>query len=139
LTRGEAEFQWASRSPGSLIVHERSLVRTLLRQVEEILREYPRARVCRIHVSVGEFAGVEAGLLEPAFEELTHATDLEGARLVVQLEPLEARCRSCHHLFRIMSFHFECPRCQHRALEIVRGEQLILDRVELEEEQEEAS
>ncbi|MFN9952094.1 MAG: hydrogenase maturation nickel metallochaperone HypA, partial [bacterium] len=99
LTRGEAEFQWASRPPGSLAVHERSLVRTLLRQVEEILQGYPRARVCRIHVSVGEFAGVEAALLEPAFEELTHATDLEGARLVVQLEPLEARCRSCHHLF----------------------------------------
>jgi len=122
---------------GKLLVHERTLVRSLLQQVMEIRRGYPRARVRAVHVSVGEFAGVEASLLEPAFEELTEATDMEDARLVIQREPLEARCRSCHHLFRIMEFLFECPSCHARVLDIVRGERLMLDRVELEEEPEE--
>lgn len=120
-------------------MHERTLVRSLLKQVEAIGREHPGARVLRVHVRIGEFSGVEPALLEPAFEELTHATDMEGARLVIQLQPLEARCPSCHHLFRIEAFRFECPQCHDRALEIVRGEELVLERVDLEEEQEEPS
>jgi hydrogenase nickel incorporation protein HypA/HybF len=114
-------------------MHELSLARALLRQVEELRQSHRAAGVRTVCVSVGEFSGVEADLLDSAFCQLTQGTPVEGARLSINRVPLEARCTACEHEFTVHAFCFVCPRCEARDVRIVRGEELMLETLTLAE------
>jgi hydrogenase nickel incorporation protein HypA/HybF len=120
-------------------MHERSLVRALLRQVEAIAEEHAPSRVVGIRVRIGEFSGVEAELLRSAYEELSAETMLEAAELTVDRVPLEAVCRQCGETFCIARFRFECPNCGGAQLTISGGEELLLESVVMEVDSHEES
>ena len=114
-------------------MHERSIVRALLRQVCELQTERGADRVVAVRVSVGEFSGVEADLVRTAFEELVEDSPIHGARLELQSIPLTAHCPACSQEFAIVNFEFKCPDCGVAHVKIVRGEGLVLESVTLEE------
>lgn len=113
-------------------MHERSLVRALLSQVERLVADHDGERVVRIEVSLGEFSGVDAELFRLAFEELKIPTRLSSAELAVQKTGLEGRCEQCGRQFPIRRFQFECLGCGCRRVTILRGEELMLESVTLE-------
>ena len=115
-------------------MHERSLVRALLRQVEVLAAEHPATRVIGIRVRIGEFSGVEAELLQSAYDDLIEYSALSGAELSVEQVPLEAVCEQCGQRFHIDNYQFECTKCGSVKLEISGGEELLLDSIQLEEE-----
>ena len=57
-------------------MHEYSLAQTLVRQVVQLQERERASRVTSIHVSVGEFAGVDAELLRIAFQNVVSQTAL---------------------------------------------------------------
>jgi hydrogenase nickel incorporation protein HypA/HybF len=114
-------------------MHELSLARALLRQIEELRASRSSGTVRSARISVGEFSGVDAELLQLAFGRSTQGTSLECAQLVVETVPLEAHCRDCRTQFPVLQFHFVCPGCGGRATEVVRGEELMLESVTFEE------
>jgi hydrogenase nickel incorporation protein HypA/HybF len=114
-------------------MHERSLAKALIRQVEDLSREHPESRVSSIRVRIGEFSGVAADVLAPAFAELVRSSPLCGAQLHIQTVPLEAVCDECANKFQIQRFHFECENCRSRRLTLHGGEEMLLESVTLEE------
>lgn len=113
-------------------VHERSLMVALLQQVAKLMEANGAERVKRIEVSVGEFSGVEAELLQTAFEDLVGESPACGAQLLLHRVPLEGVCRSCRQAARIERFRFECAACG-GSVDVVRGEGLVLERVTIEQ------
>jgi hydrogenase nickel incorporation protein HypA/HybF len=113
-------------------VHEYSLVRSLLARVAELARAHPGARICQIDLCVGEFAGVEMELIRLAFDDLVAGSELASTRLHLRMNPLEGRCNQCGDEFPIEQFRFVCPICSGSSIQIVRGEELLLERVALE-------
>jgi hydrogenase nickel incorporation protein HypA/HybF len=114
-------------------MHEHSLVRALLRQVEAIAAEHPGSQIKSFRVRIGEFSGVEVDLLASAYDVLVQDTSLRGAVLNVERVPLEAVCDQCGHEFHIERFQFECDKCGCLRLTLRGGEELLLDSVTLEE------
>jgi hydrogenase nickel incorporation protein HypA/HybF len=114
-------------------MHERSIVRALLRQVQQIAIENSAGRVLSIRVHIGEFSGVEPELLASAYDELVEDTPLCGAALDLQRVPLEAVCDQCGNRFRVERFSFQCTRCGNRHLTLRGGEEMLLDSVTMEE------
>ena len=114
-------------------MHERSIVRALLKQVHELQTARGADRVVAVRVSVGAFSGVEADLIHSAFEELVDDSPIRGARLELQEIPLTARCPLCSCDFAVVNFRFQCPKCDESRVKIVRGEGLVLESVTLEE------
>lgn len=114
-------------------MHERSLAKSLLRQVQAVASKHPTSRVTAIRVRVGEFSGIEPELLESAYDDLAQHTPLNNARLDLKKVPLEAECQQCSNLFRIENFNFQCPACGSVRLTICGGEELLLDSVAMEE------
>lgn len=114
-------------------MHEASLVHSLLQQVEDLLRAHGAQRVTCIRVSVGEFAGVEPELFRSAFELMAPQSVARGATLELQTVPLVARCEECQQEFHVERFEFVCPLCQHSTVSIIRGEELTLEDVTLED------
>jgi hydrogenase nickel incorporation protein HypA/HybF len=110
-------------------MHEFSLVKALLEQVDSLRRRQAAERVVSIHVTIGAFAGVEAELLQEAYRVLVEQSPLRGAELQWELVPLEARCQDCDMQFPVQRFRFECPRCAGREVTILRGDDLRLESI----------
>ena len=114
-------------------MHERSLVQSLLRQVEDLMESNGAQRAVEINVSIGLFAGVERVLFETAFDDMVAKSSARGAQLNVREIPLEARCDACARAFDIVGFKVHCQHCGSKNVNIVRGEELILDNLVVEQ------
>jgi hydrogenase nickel incorporation protein HypA/HybF len=114
-------------------MHERSLVKALLRQVEGLAAEYPDSHVVSIRLHIGEFSGVEPELLASAYHDLITDTPLRRAELELKRVPLEAVCDHCGGQFRIKRFIFQCHNCGSMKLTISGGEEMMLESVTMEE------
>lgn len=113
-------------------MHEQSLIKTLLRQVEEIRGQHDGERVTEVRVEVGLLTGVEPLLLMSAFDQLAPQSTAAGAKLVIDEVPLIARCKSCCCDFEVTDFVFRCPKCN-GTVQVIRGDEFHLVSVSLYE------
>lgn len=115
-------------------MHEQGLMKTLLRQVDQIRCREGGNSVSEIRVSVGPLSGVESLQLAAAFERLSGSPEFdrfEDARFVIEEVPLVAKCGECNRETTITDFDFRCPDCQSN-LQVIRGETLELVSVTIE-------
>lgn len=113
-------------------MHEYSLARALLRQVEEIVRREDAAVASCVRVTIGEFSGVDSELLQLAFQDVAQQSPVVSAELLIEKVPLEARCEDCTNEFLVERFRFVCPTCGSGSVKVIRGEEMMLERVMLE-------
>jgi hydrogenase nickel incorporation protein HypA/HybF len=113
-------------------MHESSLVQALLRQIESIMRDNQATRVISLRVNVGAFSGVEPELFRYAYDALSEDSPVRGARLEMEVVPLECHCRECDDEFAVQDFRFECPSCESSSVSVIRGEGIVLENVTLE-------
>ena len=114
-------------------MHEQSLVRNLLRQVDQIRRENSAQRVVEVCVEIGPMSGVEPLLLSSAFDQL-RCDDMAMARLVIDQVDLLAECGLCDEQFEVRNFCFRCPTCGGN-VRVIRGDELQLVSVSLGNDQ----
>ncbi len=107
-------------------MHERSLIRNLLRQVEQIVVEQGGGQVAEIRVQVGDLSGVEPLLFQTAFDDMAPAVFSSDCQLVLSLVPVTAVCDECDHQFVIVDFQFHCPECQAKAVQVIQGDEVTL-------------
>lgn len=113
-------------------MHEYSVARALLRQVEEIRLAQQANRVQAIRICIGEFSGVEPELLQMAFDALAE-TAMSKTRLEMRRIALTVRCDVCGHEQSVEKFRFECSLCGSSSVTITGGEELTLESVTLEQ------
>lgn len=114
-------------------MHEYSLARALLRDVAVHAAASPGGSVRAITVSIGEFSGIEAELLRSAFEELREQTCASAAELRINCVDLIAVCCRCGLEFPVESFRFVCPDCAHHEVQVVRGDELRLESLTMQD------
>ena len=89
--------------------------------------------VCRVELRVGHLRQVVPSALEFAWQLLTDGTALEGAELVIEHVPARGRCRGCGAETTMSDFPLRCASCGELDLELLAGEELLVDALELEE------
>lgn len=108
-------------------MHEASLVRSLLQQVEQLLRAHGGAAVQNITVEVGPLSGVEPLLVLEAFQRLApDSPAAAAATLQIEEVALEAACGDCGSGFQVHSFRFQCPACGSQAVRVTGGDEFRL-------------
>jgi hydrogenase nickel incorporation protein HypA/HybF len=90
-------------------------------------------RVTKVEVKVGRLRQVVPSALAFAFELVAEGTAVEGAELALEDVPAEGRCRACGAESVLDSFPLRCAGCGGLDLELLRGEELLVDALELEE------
>ncbi len=113
-------------------MHEYSLVRSLLRQVAELMTEHGGTAVESIRVQMGPLSGVERELVEIAFAEEAENSACRVARLIVEEIPLSATCRDCGADFTVERFQFRCTACDSPRMRILSGDEFKLMDIELQ-------
>ena len=111
-------------------MHELSIADSIVRIAS---RQADGRRVSRVQMKVGYLRQVVPSSLAFGFELLAEGTPVEGAELEIEQVPAEGRCRGCGLECRLEGFPLSCPGCGGFDLEILKGEELIVESLELEE------
>jgi hydrogenase nickel incorporation protein HypA/HybF len=111
-------------------MHELSIATALVAIAE---RHAAGRRVSRVDVRVGHLRQVVPSALEFAFELVTNGTSLQGAELVIDPVPVVVRCETCAAQTEQEAFPFACTACGAWDVEVVQGEELLVDSIDLEE------
>ncbi len=113
-------------------MHELSICQALIEQVVQIADEHHAIRVTDIYLTIGPLSGVEPHLLEQAFPFAAVDTIAEKARLTIDKSPVKVYCESCGKETIVAANKLLCGECGTWQTELIGGDEMILQRVELE-------
>ena len=90
-------------------------------------------QVTKVYLKVGHLRQVVPSALAFSFELVAQGTPVEGAELETEEIPVTGKCRGCGAQSRLTEFPLQCTACGGFDLEILQGEELYVESLELEE------
>jgi hydrogenase nickel incorporation protein HypA/HybF len=111
-------------------VHEYSIVAALVDRVGRELDAHPGAIARKLHLRIGELAGVELELLRTAFLTFRERSVCADAELDIKPVAAAWQCSQCK-LPIAAGAVLRCPSCG-RPARLVAGDDIILERIEME-------
>jgi hydrogenase nickel incorporation protein HypA/HybF len=111
-------------------LHELSIAESVVRIAD---RQADGRRVTKVQMKLGHLRQVVPSSLAFSFELVAEGTSVEGAELELDQVPAEGKCRRCGVENRLDGFPLQCQGCGGFDLEILKGEELMVESLELEE------
>jgi hydrogenase nickel incorporation protein HypA/HybF len=111
-------------------MHELALAESVVRIA---CRHAAGRPIARVELKVGHLRQVVPAALEFAFELVAEGTEAGGAELVIAEVPAAGRCKACGVESELPGFPLQCCSCGGLDLELLRGEELLVDSLELED------
>ena len=111
-------------------MHELSIADALARIA---LRHAGGRRIESVEVKVGHLRQVVPDALTFAWTLITDGTEAEGAELIVEEVPAAGVCRGCGMESEWDAFPLACEACGSVDVEILRGEELLVDALTTQE------
>jgi hydrogenase nickel incorporation protein HypA/HybF len=90
-------------------------------------------QVTKVYLKVGHLRQVVPSALTFSFELVAQGTPVEGAELALDEVPVTGKCRKCGAESRLTEFPLQCSACGGFDLQILEGEELYVESLELEE------
>jgi hydrogenase nickel incorporation protein HypA/HybF len=115
-------------------MHEESLVRSLLHQVEDLAQQHHATEVEDIEVEIGPLSGVEPLLVREAFERLKDGCKWPSCTLTISVVGLMVFCNQCSGESELFNFQFVCTHCGSTSLRILSGDAFRLLNVRMQME-----
>ena len=112
-------------------MQEMSLCEGILQVIEDAARREGFARVSRVRLEVGRFAGVEPAALRFGFDVVTRGSVAEGAALELIDLPGRAFCFDCAETVELGQRLDPCPRCGGGRLTPVAGDEMRIRDLEV--------
>ena len=91
-------------------------------------------RVTKVQLKVGHLRQVVPSALAFSFELVAQGTPVEGAELEMEEVPATGSCRDCGAESRLKAFPLQCEACGSFDMQVVEGEELFVESLELEED-----
>ncbi len=113
-------------------MHEYSVVQALLEQIEDVARENDATKITKIVVKIGVMSGIEAHLLEIAFNTFKEKTVCDDAKFVMNIQPLIIECQECKGVSELKKIHYCCQKCESTNVKVIDGEDMFLMSIEME-------
>ncbi len=113
-------------------MHELSVVQSLLETIESYAAEQKATVVTKVIVRNGPLSGVIPHLLRTTFDTFKEKTIAQDAELVIGENPLRIQCHNCEQETQTLVLKFACPLCGSRNVDAQGGDDLILERLEMD-------
>jgi hydrogenase nickel incorporation protein HypA/HybF len=111
-------------------VHELAIAESVVRIAD---RHADGRQVTKVYLKAGHLRQIVPSALAFSFEVVAQGTSVEGAELALEEVPVTGKCRACGTESRLESFPLQCGTCGGFDLEIVAGEELYVESLEMEE------
>ena len=112
-------------------MHEAAVAQSLIEVICEEARKHC-AKPIRAKMSCGELNRINDEVLSFAFEAVAKDTLCEGMTLRIEHKPLQARCKTCGHMYAVDISSTQCPDCGGGDFELLPDAPLVLDEIEFE-------
>ena len=89
-------------------------------------------RIETVEIKVGHLRQVVPDSLAFAFTLVAEGTVAEGAELVLEVVPAAGVCRDCGAESELPDFPLACARCGSLDVELIRGEELLVEALTME-------
>lgn len=113
-------------------MHEMSIAQSLLEIIREEMAKHDAKVLRSVRLHIGQLTAIVPESLSFCFEIMTNGTELEGAKLVMEVIPLVGYCESCKKEFEIEDYAFACPYCQNTDIKTISGDELSIVEMEVE-------
>jgi hydrogenase nickel incorporation protein HypA/HybF len=100
--------------------------------IEAVQRRAAGRRVARIGVRAGALLRVVDAAFRQAFQHAAEGTEAENATVDLVIVPARALCRDCAAEAESHEFIAVCPNCGGADLDLLGGEELVLEFLEYE-------
>ncbi len=115
-------------------MHELAICQELVARVTALAGER-RAAVTHVRLGIGPLAGVEPALLARAYPFACAGTAAEGSSLAIDALPVEVLCRDCRARTAAAAGRLVCAACGSWRTDLAGGDELLLLRVEMAQEE----
>ena len=113
-------------------MHELSITQSMFDLVLEQANKAKAKKVEKINMVIGEMTGIVGDSVQFYFDFLSKGTIAEEAALSFSMVPPKVRCRNCSKTFKLKEFEWTCPYCHGESLEIIAGQELYVESIEVE-------
>lgn len=115
-------------------MHEISLVRNIFNTLEdEFKQDMPRIK--KIYLKAGILSNVQPILMQNAFEAVLQTEPkYRNKSLEVEVLPILIHCNICQKTTEVQQYRFICE-CGQPCNNIIQGDELLISKVEFEEEE----
>lgn len=113
-------------------MHELSVCQSIIDQVTQVAEQHHGSCVDKIYLQVGPLSGVEPHLLRSAFPIARANSVASHAELVINTLPIRVVCSSCGAETEVSPNRLVCGDCGDWQTKLVSGDELLLERVELQ-------
>lgn len=107
---------------------------SICQSIVRIADDHAAGRPVRsVRVRVGHLRQVVPSTLLWCWEVAVRHTSLDGARLELVEVPARIRCKTCGSISVLSTPVFRCGACQDQSVEVVGGEDLVVESLDLAE------
>lgn len=113
-------------------MHELSITQNIIKISSEEALKHNASKVKEIRIKVGELSGLIPSCIQYYFDIASKGTPVEGALLNIEKIPISIRCSDCNYEGNIKEKSYNCPLCESYNVKIVRGNEFLIDSMEVE-------
>jgi hydrogenase nickel incorporation protein HypA/HybF len=113
-------------------MHEMSIAQSLIDIIRQEMIKHNATALKNVRLNIGQLTAIVPDSLSFCFDVITSGTEMEGAKLIMDIIPLQGKCNSCGETFQIQDYVFECPHCNSAAIETISGQELSIVEMEVE-------
>lgn len=113
-------------------MHELSLAEGILEIVEQTAAAEKARKVGRVVLEIGQLAAVETDALRFCLDAVLAGSVADGAALDIIDVAGRGRCSHCGAETAIPERHAPCPQCAHYGLEVIAGDRMRVQAIEVE-------
>jgi hydrogenase nickel incorporation protein HypA/HybF len=113
-------------------MHELTITQSILSIVLEKAQQVKARKITRVDLLMGRLTGYVPECIQLQFDILSHKTAADGARISFKQPPARIYCRNCKISYDTESFDLKCPECRSLEIDILTGEELYVESMEVE-------
>jgi hydrogenase nickel incorporation protein HypA/HybF len=114
-------------------MHELSVAESIFRLAEEKIAPYKNKKTVQINLQIGLLSGIDFDALDFAISSVIKDTVFEHVLINIEkIKPL-AKCSQCQLEFEPEDYITCCPKCGSLIFDFLKGRELFIRSIELEE------
>jgi len=113
-------------------MHELAVTQSILRIALDNAQKANAKQITGINLQIGQMASLVDDSIQFYWDIISEGTIALGAKLNITRIPTKMRCFDCGNVFSPGSDSFECKSCNSNRVQVVEGEEMRVDSIDVE-------